>query len=79
MQSRHILGNLDQDHTARIGSRAVVQVKQTVAGLQPVETDAVPSGQRVPAEFVVLDFEAGIVSERSIYRYNNNNVDRGVE
>lgn len=55
---RDILSDLHQNHTTRFPPSAVMEVKKTIATLQPVESDARPCCHGVAAEFVVLDFES---------------------
>lgn len=58
MQSSNVLRNLDQQLTSRLPSRAVVEMKQSIAGTQSVQADTGPGSHGITANFIVLDFEA---------------------
>lgn len=51
--------NMDQQGPAAAFARVVVEVDESVSFSQSVEADTRPRGQRVRANFVIFDFEAG--------------------
>lgn len=50
---------MDQQGPAAAFARVVVEVDESVSFSQSVEADTRPRGQRVRADFVIFDFEAG--------------------
>lgn len=61
VQSSNVLRNLDQQLTPGLPSCAVVEMKQSIARPQSVQSDAGPSSHGIRTDFVVLDFEAVVV------------------